>query len=105
MGLNVCVGTVKQFAGTINGDGVIEVESIKPATDTTLAKIIRMVGDAQSQRSPSEQWVEKFARYYTPAVMVLALLILFVPPLLFGGVWSAWLYRALVLLVIFRSTS
>ena len=88
------------FAGTINGDGVIEVESIKPATDTTLAKIIRMVGDAQSQRSPSEQWVEKFARYYTPAVMVLALLILFVPPLLFGGVWSAWLYRALVLLVI-----
>jgi Cd2+/Zn2+-exporting ATPase len=88
------------FAGTINGDGVIEVESIKPATDTTLAKIIRMVGDAQSQRSPSEQWVEKFARYYTPAVMVLALLILFVPPLLFGGVWAAWLYRALVLLVI-----
>ena len=88
------------FAGTINGDGLLEIKSTKPATDTALAKIIQMVGDAQSQRSPSEQWVEKFARYYTPAVMVLALLILVVPPLLFGATWSVWLYRALVLLVI-----
>ncbi len=88
------------FAGTINGDGVIEVESTKSAEDTTLAKIVRMVGDAQSQRSPSEQWVEKFARYYTPAVMALALLVLVIPPLLFGGTWSIWLYRSLILLVI-----
>ncbi len=88
------------FAGTINGDGVIEVESTKSAEDTTLAKIVRMVGDAQSQRSPSEQWVEKFARYYTPAVMAMALLVLVIPPLLFGGGWSIWLYRSLILLVI-----
>ncbi len=88
------------YAGTINGDGVIEIESTKAAEDTTLAKIIRMVGDAQSQRSPSEQWVEKFARYYTPVVMVLALLVLLVPTLLFGGDWADWLYRSLVLLVI-----
>lgn len=88
------------FAGTINGDGVIEVESTRPASDTTLARIIRMVGDAQSQRSPSEQWVEKFARWYTPAVMFLALLILFIPPVLLHGDWSIWLYRSLVLLVI-----
>jgi Cd2+/Zn2+-exporting ATPase len=88
------------FAGTINGDGVIEVESTKPADDTTLAKIVRMVGDAQSQRSPSEQWVEKFARYYTPAVMALGLLVLVIPPVLFGGSWSIWLYRSLILLVI-----
>ena len=57
------------FAGTINGDGALEVEATKPAGDTTLAHIIRMVGEAQSRRAPSEQWVERFARVYTPAVM------------------------------------
>ncbi len=88
------------YAGTINGDGVIEIESTKVAKDTTLAKIIRMVGDAQSQRSPSEQWVERFARYYTPVVMVLAVLVFLLPPLLFAANWSDWLYRSLVLLVI-----
>lgn len=88
------------FAGTINGDGAIVIESTKPARDTTLAKIIRMVGEAQSRRGPSEQWVEKFARYYTPAVMAVALMILVIPPLTIGGAWSDWLYRALVLLVI-----
>ena len=88
------------FAGTINGDGALEVECTKPAGDTTLAHIIRMVGEAQSRRAPSEQWVERFARVYTPAVMALALLTLVVPPLVLGGAWSDWMYRALVLLVI-----
>ena len=88
------------YAGTVNGEGALVVESTKPAADTTLAKITRMVGEAQSRRSPSEQWVEAFARYYTPAVMALALAVLVVPPLFFGGAWAAWLYRALVLLVI-----
>ena len=88
------------FAGTINGDGALEVECTKLASDTTLAHIIRMVGSAQSRRAPSEQWVERFARIYTPAVMLLAGLVLFVPPLLLGGAWGDWLYRALVLLVI-----
>ena len=90
----------EMYAGTINGDGALTVESTKPASDTTLARITRMVGEAQSRRSPSEQWVETFARYYTPAVMVAALLVLVVPPLAFEGAWAAWLYRALVLLVI-----
>lgn len=88
------------FAGTINGEGAIEVVTTKAANDTTLAQIIRMVGSAQSRRAPSEQWVEKFARVYTPAVMVLAVAIFLVPPLLLGGVWDVWFYRALVLLVI-----
>ena len=60
------------FAGTINGDGVMEVECTKAAGDTTLANIIRMVGEAQSRRAPSEKWVEKFARVYTPVVMASA---------------------------------
>lgn len=88
------------FAGTINGDGLLTIESTKAASDTTLARIIRMVGEAQSRRAPSEQWVERFARYYTPAVMALALAVLLVPPLLFGGAWGEWVYRSLVLLVI-----
>ncbi|MBX9630155.1 MAG: heavy metal translocating P-type ATPase [Burkholderiales bacterium] len=88
------------FAGTINGEGAIEVVTTKAANDTTLAQIIRMVGSAQSRRAPSEQWVEKFARVYTPAVMVLAVAIFLAPPLLLGGAWDVWFYRALVLLVI-----
>ncbi|MEZ5940255.1 MAG: heavy metal translocating P-type ATPase [Planctomycetaceae bacterium] len=88
------------FAGTINGDGAIVVRSTKSAGQTTLAGIIRMVGEAHSRKAPSEQWVESFARYYTPAVMVLALLVFFLPPLLLGQPWERWFYSALVLLVI-----
>jgi Cd2+/Zn2+-exporting ATPase len=88
------------FAGTINGEGALEVQTSKAAQDTTLARIIRMVGSAQSRRAPTEQWVEQFARVYTPAVMVLALVVFLVPPLAFGGSWEPWFYRALVLLVI-----
>ena len=88
------------FAGTINGEGALTVESTKAVADTTLAKITRMVGEAQSRRAPSEQWVETFARYYTPIVMILAIAVLLIPPVAFGGEWSEWLYRALVLLVI-----
>lgn len=88
------------YAGTINGDGAIHVEVTKAARDTTLAKIIRLVGEAQARRGPSEQWVEKFAKVYTPAVMILAILLFLVPPLIFGASWSEWFYRSLVLLVI-----
>lgn len=88
------------FAGTINGDGALEIRTTKVAGETTLANIIRMVGEAQSRRAPSEQWVDKFARYYTPLVMLLAALVLIVPPLAFGAAWQVWFYNALVLLVI-----
>jgi Zn2+/Cd2+-exporting ATPase len=88
------------FAGTVNGDGAIEVRSTKLSEDTTLAQIVRLVEAAQSRRAPSEQWVERFARIYTPSVMVVAILVLLIPPLLSGGQWSIWLFRALILLVI-----
>ena len=88
------------YAGTVNGSATLEVESTKPAGETTLAHIIRLVGEAQAKRSPSEQWVESFARYYTPAVMCSALLVLLIGPLVSGGEFAVWLYRALVLLVI-----
>jgi Cd2+/Zn2+-exporting ATPase len=88
------------FAGTINGDGALEIDVTKAAGETTLAHIIRLVEEAHSRRAPAEQWVEKFARIYTPAVMALALGVLVVPPLALGGAWDVWIYRALVLLVI-----
>ncbi|WP_254511488.1 heavy metal translocating P-type ATPase [Anatilimnocola floriformis] len=88
------------YAGTINGDGALQVTSTKIASDTTLARIIRMVGDSQSKRAQSEQWVETFARYYTPSVMAAALAVLVIPPLLLGGQWHVWFYNSLVLLVI-----
>lgn len=88
------------YAGTINGDGALEIESTKLAADTTLSRIIRMVEQAHSRRAESEQWVERFARIYTPSVIILALLVLVVPPLATQGMWSEWFHRALVLLVI-----
>jgi Cd2+/Zn2+-exporting ATPase len=88
------------FAGTINGEGSLEIRTTKDAADTTIAKIIHLVEEAQSQKAPSQRFVDVFARYYTPSVMVAALLVMLVPPLLFGGAWLTWFYRGLVLLVI-----
>ncbi|MFA6929676.1 MAG: heavy metal translocating P-type ATPase [Lentisphaeria bacterium] len=87
------------FAGTINEEGAFEFKCTKVASDSTLARIMHMVEEAQSRRATTEQWVEKFARYYTPAMMFLAFAVAVLPPL-FGGSWSQWLYQALVMLVI-----
>ncbi len=88
------------FAGTINGDGSLEVRATHRADDTTLARIIHMVEEAQAQRAPMQNLVDKFAKYYTPAIISLAALVVFVPPLAFGAPFARWLYRGLVLLVI-----
>ena len=88
------------FAGTVNGDGALEVISTKLAGETTLAGIIRLVGSAQSKRAPAEQWVDRFARIYTPTILALAILTALIPPLLFSQPWNVWIYRSLVLLVI-----
>lgn len=88
------------YAGSINGNATLVGVSTHPASDTVLARIIRMVGEAQHRRAPAEQWVDRFARIYTPVVMGLAILVALLPPLVGLGTWSAWFYRALVLLVI-----
>jgi len=88
------------FAGTINGAGALEILSTKTAGSTTLAHLIRMVSEAQSRRSQSEQWVEKFAKIYTPVVLILALALFVIPTFGMGGAWHDWFYRSLVLLVI-----
>lgn len=88
------------FAGTINGTGSLEVKTTKAAADTTLSRIIKMVEEAQQQKAPAQRFVDVFAKYYTPAVMILALAVGLIPPLIFGAAWMDWIYRALVLLVI-----
>ena len=88
------------FAGSINGGGALAVRVTRPAAETTLARILRRVEEAQAARAPSQGFVEAFARVYTPAVMLLAGLAAVLPPLLGWGTFGAWTYRALVLLVI-----
>ncbi|MEW5926046.1 MAG: heavy metal translocating P-type ATPase [Gemmatimonadota bacterium] len=88
------------FAGSLNGEGALEVRSTRPASDTTLARIIHAVEEAQASRAPSQAFVDRFARVYTPAVVALALLVLVVPPLAGWGSWATWIYRALALLVV-----
>ncbi len=88
------------YAGTVNGAGTLDVRSTRASGDTTLAHIIRLVGEAQRNRAPAEQWVDRFAQYYTPAVIAIAFAVLLVPTLLLGQPFSIWLYQALVLLVI-----
>lgn len=88
------------YAGTINELGAIEIETTASAGDTTLARIIRTVQDAQGQRAPTQRFVDRFAKYYTPAVVLLAVAVAAIPPLALDAPASAWLYRALVLLVI-----
>lgn len=88
------------FAGTINEKGSFDFEVTANTGQTTLARIIRAVQQAQSQKAPTQRFVDQFARYYTPLVVVLAILITVVPPLLLAQPYSDWLYKALVLLVI-----
>ncbi|HEY7498015.1 MAG TPA: heavy metal translocating P-type ATPase [Vicinamibacterales bacterium] len=88
------------FAGAINGRGALEVEVTRLRRDSTLARIIHLVEHAQSQRAPSQTFVDRFARVYTPVVLAIAVAIAVVPPLVLGAAWSTWIYRSLVLLVI-----
>lgn len=88
------------FAGTINLKGMLEVQVTATSENTTLAHIIHLVEEAQSKRAPAQQFVDKFARIYTPAVLILAVGVATLPTLVFGLPFTEWFYRALVLLVI-----
>ena len=88
------------FAGSINGHGALELRVTRFRRDTTLARIIHAVEQAQAQRAPAQTFVERFARVYTPVVIALAAGLAVVPPLAFGAAWHDWIYRALVLLVV-----
>ena len=88
------------FGGAINGRGALDVTVTRLRRDSTLARIIHLVERAQAQRAPSQTFVDRFARVYTPIVLVLAVAVAVLPPIVLDGAWSTWIYRSLVLLVI-----
>ena len=90
----------KVFAGTINQAGALEYRVTAAASNSTLARIIHAVEQAQGARAPTQRFVDSFAKIYTPVVFIFALAVAVIPPLFMGGVWFDWVYRALVLLVV-----
>jgi Cd2+/Zn2+-exporting ATPase len=88
------------YAGTINGNGYLEIETRKNPDDFKLSKIVKLVEDARAKKAPSQRFVDKFAAIYTPIVTLLAVIVAILPPLLLGFLWFEWIYRALALLVI-----
>ncbi|MEC3885566.1 heavy metal translocating P-type ATPase [Halobacillus sp. HZG1] len=88
------------YAGTVNESGSLEIEVTKLVEDTTIAKIIHLVEEAQEKRAPTQAFVDRFARVYTPIVFTLALLVMVLPPLFGFGTWGEWLYKGLALLVV-----
>ena len=88
------------YAGTVNQNAEMEYTTTAAASDSTLARIVRTVQEAQASRAPTQRFVDKFSAWYTPAVVVVAIAAAVIPPVFMGGEWMTWVYRALVMLVV-----
>ena len=88
------------FAGTINGEAVLKVRVTAAAADNTIARVVKLVEEAQESKSPTERFIDRFSRYYTPGVLLTGALIAIIPPLLFGQPWAEWIYKGLAVLLI-----
>ena len=88
------------FAGTINTDGALRVRVTAAAQDNTIARVVRLVEEAQEKKAPTERFIDRFSRYYTPGVVAVAALVAILPPLIAGGNWNEWIYKGLAILLI-----
>ncbi|WP_440982486.1 heavy metal translocating P-type ATPase [Shinella sumterensis] len=88
------------FAGTVNGDAALRIRVTAAAADNTIARVIKLVEEAQESKAPTERFIDRFSKYYTPGVVVVAALVAIIPPLAFGSVWSEWVYKGLAVLLI-----
>jgi Cd2+/Zn2+-exporting ATPase len=88
------------FAGTVNGDAALRIRVTAAAADNTIARVIRLVEEAQESKAPTERFIDRFSRYYTPGVVVVAALVAILPPLMLGSPWSEWIYKGLAILLI-----
>ena len=88
------------FAGSINAEATLRIRATTPASDNTIARVIKLVEEAESARAPTERFIDRFSRYYMPGIVAVSILVALVPPLALGGDWQTWIYRSLALLLI-----
>ncbi|GAA0138143.1 heavy metal translocating P-type ATPase [Paenibacillus sp. YSY-4.3] len=88
------------FGGSVNTDGLLKIRIDKAYEDSSLARIMHLVQEAQDTKTPTELFIDKFAKYYTPAIMIIAALVVLVPPLLLGQPWMKWVYEGLAILIV-----
>lgn len=90
----------KVYAGTVNFEAALTIRATTEPSDNTIARVVRLVEEAQESKAPTERFIDRFSRWYTPLIVVLAALVAIVPPLAFGAGWDEWIYKGLAILLI-----
>ncbi|MFE7152423.1 heavy metal translocating P-type ATPase, partial [Heyndrickxia sporothermodurans] len=88
------------YGGSINNEGILKISITKSYEDSSLAKILHLVEEAQETKTPTEQFINHFAKYYTPAIIIIAIIVMIAPPLLAGADWGKWFYQGLAVLIV-----
>lgn len=88
------------FAGTINGEGLLRIKVTAAASDNTIARVVKLVEEAQEAKAPTERFINRFSTYYTPGVVAVAALVAILPPMVAGAAWDEWIYKGLAILLI-----